>query len=435
MKKILLLGVLFVSIFTLSACGNDEADGRIEIKFWHLSPIGDKSYNQVKQIIRDFNDSQDVYYVKGTGFNFFDYWDRLNVAVASNTAPDVGLSTIDDNVHRADRGILYNISDFIAADVAAGVETMDTSVFYQNQLDFLTYEDDLYGLPFTATTRMLYYNLDHFAEVGLTEADVPTTWAELETVAKQLDDVDGNDINRIGFDPTYGQGTYMGYLWQAGLDFFDENQQVTLNTQEHKDILNWMVTFNGEYSQSQLTAFGDANTLLGVDPFAAGRVSMMIATDGLYQTLENYDSSMNYGVAPIPLPDENGIRVNWGSGFSLELYTNGKVDEKAQGAWEFTKYIMSKEVQIQYSNAVGWLMGNTEAMDVVAAGNPIMTALVAECAYAVDKVFIPYAPAWHAGDWFQYYDQLKSGDLTVEQTLQRAIDLYNEKQTNYNLTQ
>jgi|LGVF01.2.fsa_nt_gb multiple sugar transport system substrate-binding protein len=436
MKKLLIAMLMIFSVMTLSACGDSEADGKIEIEFWHLSPVGDESYSQVKQIIRDFNDSQDVYYVNGTGFSFWDYWDKLNVAVASNTAPDVGYSTVDDNVHRAEKGVLYNISDFIAADVTAGIATLDTANFYSNQLDFLTYDDDLFGLPFTATTRMLYYNLDHFAEVGLTAADVPSTWAELQTVAKQLDVVDGSDIERIGFDPTYGQGTYMGYLWQSGLDYFDVNQQVTLNTQGHYDVLDWMVTFNEEFTRAQLNAFGEANTILGIDPFAAGRVSMMIATDGLYQTLLDYDSTMNYAVAPIPLPDEDGVRVNWGSGFSLELYTNGRdLDETAQGSWEFTRYLMSKDVQVEYADAVGWIMGNTEAMAVVAEGNPIITALVEECEYAVDKLYVPYAPAWHAGDWFQFYDELKAGTMTVQETLDNAVSWYNEKQTNYNATQ
>merc|ERR1711941_186940 len=155
MKKLLLVGLALVTVFALTACGGGEGDDKIQIEFWHLSPVGDESYSDVKQIIRDFNESQDTYYVNGTGFSFWDYWDKLSVAVASNTAPDVGFSTIDDNVHRADRGVLYNISDFIAADEADSIETMDTAVFYTNQLDFLTYDGDLWGLPFTATTRML----------------------------------------------------------------------------------------------------------------------------------------------------------------------------------------------------------------------------------------------------------------------------------------
>lgn len=436
MKKIIMLLLVLTSVFTLSACKDNEAEGKIEIEFWHLSPVGDPSYSAVKQIIREFNESQDTYYVKGTGFSFWDYWDKLNVAVASNTAPDIGLSTIDDNVHRAEKGVLYNVSDFIANDQEQGLETIDTNVFYDNQLEFLTYEDELYGLPFTATVRMLYYNLDHFAEVGLTEDDVPTTWAELETVAKQLDEVDGNDITRIGFDPTYGQGTYMNYLWQSGLDFFDEDLNVTLDTQGHYDVLDWMVSFNEEYSRTQIQAFGEANSILGIDPFAAGRVSMIIGTDGLYQTLRDYDSDMNYGVAPIPLPDENGIRVNWGSGFSIEMYTNGKEDmEKAQGSWEFIKYAMQNDVQEDFADALGWLMGNKVAMNNVAEGNPIIAAFVEECNYAVDKVYVPYAPAWHASDWFQYYDELKAGNLTVQETLDNAIDWYIEKQENYNDTQ
>lgn len=437
MKKILLLAVLSVSIFTLSACGSNPAGDRTVIDFWHLSPQGSESFSEVRAIIKNFNESQDEYYVDGQGYSFWDYWDKLSVAIASGTAPEVGYSTIDDNVHRAQKGAVYNISDFIAQDELDGVETLDTSIFYQNQLDFLTYNEDLFGIPFTSTTRMLYYNLDQFAEVGLTEADVPTTWDELYTVAKKLDIVDGNDISRIGFDPTYGQGTYMGYLWQSGLDFFDANQQVTLNTPEHEEVLDWMVSFNEEYPKSQLTAFGEANNILGVDPFAAGRVSMIIHTDGLYEILKDYDSSMNYGVAPIPLPDEDGIRVNWGSGFSLELFTNNNANPdsaKAKGAWEFSKYLMSTPVQVEYAEAVGWLMGNNDAMAIFADGKPIITKFIEECSYAVDKQYIPYAPAWHASDWFQYYDELRAGNLTVQQTLTNARNWYNEKQENYNDT-
>lgn len=437
MKKLLLLLVVATSIFTLSACGKNEAGDRTQIEFWNVSPVGSDSFSDVRRIITEFNDSQDLYYVNGTGFSFWDYWDKLSVAIASGTAPDVGYSTVDDNVSRAAKGVVYNVSDFMAADVTDGVTTVDTSLFYQNQLDFLTYDGDLYGLPFSATTRMLFYNLDQFAEVGLTEADVPTTWDELYTVAKKLDVVDGNEITRIGFDPTYGQGTYMGYLWQSGLDFFDDNQQVTLNTQDHKDVLDWMVTFNDEYPQSQLTAFGEANTILGIDPFAAGRVSMMIGTDGLYQVLKDYGSDMDYGVVSIPLPDENGTRVNWGSGFSLEMFRNNSAEAssaEAQGAWAFTKYLMSTPVQIDLANSIGWLMGNIDSMAVVSEGNPILTKMIAECNYAIDKKYIPYAPAWHAQDWFQYYDELRAGNLTVDQTLTSAITWYTEKQENYNDT-
>src|SRR5690554_416295 len=269
MKKVIVLIVMVLLSFTLLACGDDEAGDKITIDFLHMSPVGSESYSGMRSIITEFNESQDTYFVKGTGFSFWDYWDKINVAVSSRTAPDLGLSTIDDVESRASQGVLYNVSDLMAADTS-DTNLIDLQEFRQSQLDFATHDGDLYAMPFSATTRALFYNLDMFESLGLTEADVPTTWSELETISKMFDVVEGNQIQRLGFDPTYGNATYHGWLWQNGLDFFDENLNPTLNTQGHRDVLQWIIDFNGQdYTRSQLTAFGEANQMLGINPFAA----------------------------------------------------------------------------------------------------------------------------------------------------------------------
>lgn len=430
MKKItvslclVMLGVLLVG------CKGGSTD-RITIDFWHMSPVGSESFSATKQIINDFNESQELYTVKGTGFGFWDYWDKIAVAISSKTAPDIGFSTIDDVPIRAEAGVLYNISDLMEADP----DGIEINQLYQSQLDFATYEGDLFALPFTATTRVLYYNLDMFAEVGLTEADVPTTWEELHTIAKQLDVVEAGVIQQLGFDPTYGNATYHGYLWQSGLDFFDDDLNPTLNTQKHIDVLQWMIDFNSEYTRNQLVAFGDANAMLGINIFAGERVAMIVEVDGLYQIIKNAGATFNYGVTSIPLPDEDGIRVNWGSGFSVELYDNrkGEDDQKA-GAWEFLKYLMSKEVQAEFSEANGWIMAHKEAMDEVAEGNAIMTRLLEEVAFARDKRYVPYAPSWHGNDWQPYYNQALNRELTAAQALAAARANYLQKKENWEAT-
>ncbi len=251
MKKLLIVPVLLVFGLTLAACGDREDIGdKTEIRFWHMSPTGSESYSEMRQIIRDFNESQDEYHVRGTGFNFWDYWDRIGVAIASGDAPNIAFHTLDNVVLRAQGGALANISELIAADIAKGEDTLDLEVYLENQLEFATHDDDLYALPFSGTTRMLFYNLDIFEANGLTEDDVPTTWSELETVARQLDDVDADGrINILGFDPTFGEGTYHGFLWQKGLDFFDEDLNPTLDTDEHLEVLEWMLDFNDIYSR------------------------------------------------------------------------------------------------------------------------------------------------------------------------------------------
>lgn len=431
MKKLLLGFMLMISLVTLAACdGGGEAGDKIEIEFWHMSPVGSSSFSGMKSIISGFNDSQDKYFVKGTGFSFWDYWDKINVAISSRTAPDLGLSTIDDVEARAKSGALYNISDLMAADQSDN--KMDLNEFRQSQLDFATYQGDLYAMPFSATTRVLYYNLDMFAEKGLTEADVPTTWDELHTVAKLFDEEDSNGrLTRLGFEPTYGNATYHGWLWQKGLDFFDENQMPTLNTPGHVEVLEWIMNFNNDIERSELTAFGEGNQTLGINPFASERVAMIVEVDGLYQIIKDAGATFNYGVAPIPIP-EGGTRVNWGSGFSIEMYDNGKnKTDKRDGTYEFLKYLLSKDIQKELAEVNGWIMSHISAMEEFVQGNEILEKLLAEVDYATDKQYIPYAPSWHGNDWQPYYNQALAGTLTAAEALEAARNNYLQKKQNY----
>lgn len=431
MKKLLLGFMLMISLVTLAACdGGGEAGDKIEIQFWHMSPVGSSSFSGMKSIISGFNDSQDKYFVKGTGFSFWDYWDKINVAISSRTAPDLGLSTIDDVEARAKSGALYNISDLMAADQSDN--KMDLNEFRQSQLDFATYQGDLYAMPFSATTRVLYYNLDMFAEKGLTEADVPTTWDELHTVAKLFDEEDSNGrLTRLGFEPTYGNATYHGWLWQKGLNFFDENQMPTLNTPGHVEVLEWIMNFNNDIERSELTAFGEGNQTLGINPFASERVAMIVEVDGLYQIIKDAGATFNYGVAPIPIP-EGGTRVNWGSGFSIEMYDNGKNEtDKRDGTYEFLKYLLSKDIQKELAEVNGWIMSHISAMEEFVQGNEILEKLLAEVDYATDKQYIPYAPSWHGNDWQPYYNQALAGTLTAAEALEAARNNYIQKKQNY----
>ncbi|MGE4320093.1 MAG: extracellular solute-binding protein [Acholeplasmataceae bacterium] len=435
MKKTILMLLIIVTTFLLVSCVNNEAGDRIQIDFWHMSPVGSESYSGMKAIINDFNDSQDVYYVKGTGFSFWDYWDKISVAISSRTAPDIGLSTIDDVEARASQGVLYNISDLMTTD-ETNLNNIDINQFRESQLKFARYDNDLYALPFTATTRALYVNLDMFAEKGLTADDIPTTWSELKTVAKMFDETNNDgDIVRLGFDPTYGNASFPGWLWETGLDFFDENLDPTLNTQAYVDVLNWVINFNSEYSRSKLTSFGEANALLGVNVFAAEKVAMIVDVDELYHTLENSNVDFDFDVAMIPIPDENGVHVNWGSGFSIEMYDNGKnEDDQKQGTYEFLKYLMSYDTQLELADVTGWIMGHIDAMNTYAEDKPILQKLLTEVNYAVDKVYVPYAPSWHGTDWTTYYTQALNGDLTAAQALAAARDNYLQKKENWERT-
>ena len=434
MKKTLTFILVIIAALFLVACNKGgSSSGKTQIEFWHMSPVGSESYSDMRKIIKKYNDSQDEFEVVGKGFAFWDYWDKLDTAISSKVAPDVGLSTLDDVVRRAAGGVLYNISELMANDT--NDYKLEIDQYRENQLKFARYNGDLFAMPFTSTTRALFYNIDMFESIGLTEADVPKTWSELEEVAHKFDVFKDGRIERIGFDPTYGNAKYHNWLWQAGLDFFDENLLPTLNTPKHVEILEWVANFNNQYSRSQLQAFGEGNQMLGINPFAAERVAMIVEVDGLYQIIKDAGATFNYGVTSIPIPDENGIHVNWGSGFSIELYKNGKGDpDKMAGAFDFLKYLMSYQTQIDLAEANGWIMGHIQGMVDWTKGNKILEALLKEVDTAIDKVYIPYAPSWHGNDWEPFYSDVLEGRKTAAEALEAARNNYLQKKENYDKT-
>ena len=79
-------------------------------------------------------------------------------------------------------------------------------------------------------------------------------------------------------------------------------------------------------------------------------------------------------------------------------------------------------------------MSHITAMEEYVAGNEILEKLLAEVDYAVDKVYIPYAPSWHGNDWQPYYQEALSGTMTAEQALAAARTNYLQKKQNYDDT-
>ena len=438
MKKAISILLSLCLVTTFTACGNKDSSKtnsnsaqKVKVTYWHTTPIGDPGYAKINNLVKKFNESQDKVEVKHIGYSFWDYWDKLNIIVAAKngSAPDIGINTIDNSISRAETGLIYNLSPLIKKD------NINLGEFYQNQIDFGTYKGEVYSLPFTSTARVLYYNLDLFEKAGLTEADVPKNLEELSKVAKKLDKVDGNgNIEVMGFDPTAGEGTYHGWLWTNGLDFFDKDLNPTLDDDKHEEVLRWMRDFNKNLTPKQKQGFSEGNKLVGLDPFTSGRMGMYLGSDSLHYTLTQKKVKFKYGVVNIPYP-AGGTRVNWGSGFSLEMFNNGD-EKKKEASWEFYKFLMSPGAQKEYYETTGWLMSNKKAMEETAKNDKVLARIVEELPYAKDKIYVNYAPSWHANDWQQYYQKaLKEGTDEVREALKEAQKYYLQKRENFKATQ
>ena len=70
MKKLLMLLMLLPAILMVAACENPDTKDKVVIDFWHMSPVGSPTFSKMRAIVNEFNNSQDEYFVKGTGLTY-----------------------------------------------------------------------------------------------------------------------------------------------------------------------------------------------------------------------------------------------------------------------------------------------------------------------------------------------------------------------------
>ncbi len=362
-RKIFLSLFAIMAAVVLVACGNDSnegetasenEDGKVELEFWSFWGSGPRR-ETIEAIIDDFNASQDDIVVEHVYQPWGDIWTKSLAAVTAGNPPNMVVQDINTVRQRADAQQATNLQEYIDG----GDENIEDR-FYPQLWDTVVYEDEAYGLPFNTDTHVLFYNKDLFEEAGLDPNSPPETWEELEEYARALDVQDGDNWERFGFYPLWNLGTD---IWAINADngrsWFDEEENVTINTPEKVSALEWILDWQEHYGESNINAY-EAEFGSGVtDPFISGLLAMRGQNINYYTDLrENAPDDFNFGVAPLPEYEEGSGNWSWGGGFVLEIPYGAEHPEES---YEFMEYATSTEVQERFGLNSFDIMANQEA--------------------------------------------------------------------------
>jgi ABC-type glycerol-3-phosphate transport system substrate-binding protein len=183
MKRILtMLSVLCIAGISLTACkGNGKPSGeRKTINFWyHSADTVTDSY--FKNLFEKLNKEQDKYTFVYTSFAFADFQDKFQMAVTTNTLPDVvslGFNNITTFV--AQKSLLplndytSQIADFDKIDksLLSGIKELNKGT--------------IYGIPFAYNQEVAWYNTGAFKDKGINKA--PATQSEFLELCKKYAD-------------------------------------------------------------------------------------------------------------------------------------------------------------------------------------------------------------------------------------------------------
>lgn len=329
--------------------GGNDSDGKVALEFWSFWGEGARR-DVIEDIIKDFNSSQDNIEVEYVYQPWGDIWTKSLASVAAGNPPDVIVQDINSVQQRADAKQNTNLSEYMKDDLSGD--------FYPQLWETVVYEDNPYGLPFNTDTQVLFYNKTILEEAGFDGP--PETWDDLEEYARKLDVKNGDKFERIGFYPLWNIGSDVWMLnADDGVSWFDDEENVTINTPEKVEALNWLLDWQEYYGRNTIQSH-EAEFGSGVaDPFISGLVAMRGQNINYYANLvENAPEDFDFAVAQLPEKEKGSGHYSWGGGFVLEIPHGAAHPEES---FEFMSYLASAEVQEKFGLNSFDIMANMEA--------------------------------------------------------------------------
>ena len=157
------LSVLLILALVLSGvCAFAEADKTV-IQFYFPVQLGGAAANMIEQFVGEFEQQNPDITVDAIFCgNYADTMTKLTLALEGNQAPQ--LCILDQRLLTLiSMDAVVCLDDYIQAD--GGDELLND--FYPAYLESGIYEGAHYALPFQRSVLAMYYNKDHFTEVGL----------------------------------------------------------------------------------------------------------------------------------------------------------------------------------------------------------------------------------------------------------------------------
>lgn len=331
---------------------NHKDNAKATIKFYYISVDGTDGDKAIKNIINKFNQTQDGILVEGnSGMSV----DKQLVSIMSGNAPDVGHTVWPSAIRWAQNGLLQDLDPYISKD------HYDIEDFLPSTVDRARYRGISYALPFDINTMALYYNVDMLNSEGFTHP--PRTMDELKTMAKKLTKTAENgEITVMGFLPDYPW--LDNVLWPIlfGAEFYNpEKNEVTTTSPEYVRAIEFQNWFYKEWGWNNISKFKLKFGANEQGPFYKRKLAMVMGGEWVPSEVKKYATDMKLGVCPFPYPDDKPY-LKGTSMITTSVFYMPKDSKNKDSAWEFLKYLVSKDSMIDYTSDNKTLMARKSVL-------------------------------------------------------------------------
>lgn len=311
-----------------SSEGSGEPSG--EVQMW----LRDATEAFTTPLVKEFNETHDVQ-IRMTVIPDTQYVTKVSTSAASGELPDL-LSV--DLIYMPDF-----INSGIMADITDDVQALDfVDDLAPSHVDIAEQDDKNYGVPYWLDVSTLYYNKELFKKAGLNPNQPPSTWDEIESGAKAINDL-GGDVSGFYFAGNCAgcnAFTFLPLVWAQGGEVITEGGEPTLDTEEMRSGLEFYKSMwdQGLAPRSAQSENGET----WATTFAAGKIGIAFYGSFALEAIPAENPNLDFGTGLIPGPEGGGS--SFGGGDVLGVTSAA---ENPEGAWEFIDWMLSEETQVE----------------------------------------------------------------------------------------
>lgn len=364
----------------------------IELTYWHA--MGGSGTEAVEEIAEEFNQTigeeqgivVDVVY-QGDYNDLITNFRAATQANDNEHLPDLLQVSQFDASFVKDFDVIHYIDELVEQDEEFSIEDLEPNV-----VSAYTYQDELLGLPFAASTPLLFYNAEMLEEAGFDSA--PETIEELGEVAAAL-----TEDGVYGFNGTPGQ--YLLSSWMGQMDSYIGNhrsgREGTITELEMVNDGSLEVFLNEWKNAYDMGGIQSGYDIDAREEFAAERIGMYItSTAGLSSTIEAVDDNFEMSVAYLPRVNEEANVGSAVGGNSIFLTDRYEDEERVQAGWEFMKFAASPEVQLEWHQTTGYFPVNVgthelDEMDAHLEENPLFSIAIDQLHDSSPEILEPFS--------------------------------------------
>ncbi|MFF6786522.1 extracellular solute-binding protein [Streptomyces sp. NPDC012510] len=363
---------------TLAGCGASQADGPDVTLRLVAADYGDSQSNSSQKywdaLVKAYEKGHPGVTVDVSVYSWNDVDRKVREMVAAGEAPD--MAQVGTYADYASTGKLYEVDDLLSIPVQAG--------FLPQLADAGKVRRVAYGMPFAASTRVLFYNKKLFTAAGIDSA--PGTWSELAADAKALDAAGVKIPYALPLGAEEAQAETLQWLLSGGAGYTDNVGTYRLDSEDNVRTFTWLKDELVDKGLTGPTAPAELNRADAFAAFARGEVGMLNGHPSLMRMAA--DKGVEFGTAAMPGREGRRHPTLGVTDWMMAFKQNGHGDEIG----DFLDFVYSDRNVLAFSREYDLLPVTASASEAMAADKddadlrPFLAELPDAELYPVGKV-------------------------------------------------